>query len=155
VPVADRSDVASWLEGPGSRRPNAELEYPGQRLGMPPTGPGSIGRFGRRLVAIFLDWTMCQLVAFGFFGMQFGRSSWVPLGIFAVENLLLLSTLGSTFGQRLLGLRLVSLTGSRLTVAQVALRTFLLCLAVPALIWDRDQRGLHDKTAQTALIRLG
>src|SRR6187551_1672167 len=29
--------------------------------------------------------------------------SWWPLVIFGVENLLLLSTLGSTFGQRLLG----------------------------------------------------
>jgi hypothetical protein len=38
-------------------------------------------------------------------------------------------------------------------VLQVAVRTVLLCLAVPALIWDRDQRGLHDKAAQTVLVR--
>ena len=152
--MVDRNDVASWLEGPGTRRTDAELDYPGRRLGMPQSGRGSIGRFGRRLAAIFLDWTMCQLLAFGFFGVQLGRASWVPLAIFAVENLVLLSTLGSTFGHRLLGLRLASLTGNRLTVVQVVLRTFLLCLGVPALIWDRDQRGLHDKAAQTALIRL-
>jgi hypothetical protein len=29
----------------------------------------------------------------------------------------------------------------------------LLCLSVPALIWDRDQRGLHDKAAKTVLVR--
>ena len=64
-----------------------------------------------------------------------------------------MSTLGSTFGQRILGLRLESLAGGRASVVQVAVRTVLLCLAVPALIWDRDQRGLHDKAAQTVLVR--
>jgi uncharacterized RDD family membrane protein YckC len=153
--VVDRSDVGSWLEGPGARRPGAEDDYPGRRLGMPQTGSGSLGRFGRRLIAIFVDWTMCQLLAYGLFGValaQGGPGSWVPLGIFAVENLLLLSTLGATFGQRLLGLRLISVTGG-LSPVQVLVRTVLLCLAVPALIWDRDQRGLHDKAAKTVLVR--
>ena len=99
---------------------------------------------------------MCQLLAYAFFGFGSGSggSSWTPLLLFAVENVLLLGTLGSTFGQRLLGLRLVSLAGGRASIAQVLLRTLLLCLAVPALIWDRDQRGLHDKVAQTVLVRL-
>ena len=84
---------------------------------------------------------------------QGSGGSWAPLGIFAVENLVLLLTLGSTFGQRLLGIQLVSLGGGRVSVGQVLLRTVLLCLAVPALIWDRDQRGLHDKAAKTVLVR--
>jgi len=154
--VVDRRDVASWLEGPNAQRPGAETDYPGQRFGMPQAGPGSIGRFGRRLVAILIDWALCQLIAYAFTGAGFGRGqsgSWWPLLVFAIENAVLLSTLGSTFGQRLLGLRLVSLTGGRATVVQVLLRTFLLCLAIPALIWDRDQRGLHDKAAQTVLVR--
>jgi uncharacterized RDD family membrane protein YckC len=29
----------------------------------------------------------------------------------------------------------------------------LLMLLVPALIWDRDRRGLHDRIAQTVVIR--
>jgi uncharacterized RDD family membrane protein YckC len=154
--VVDRRDVGSWLEGPGSRRPDAETDYPGRRLGMPQHGPGSLGRFGRRFVAVFVDWTMCQLIAYLAFGVTVGQGSggsWAPLLIFGVENLLLLSTLGSTFGQRLLGLRLVDLSGRPANVVQVALRTVLLCLAVPALIWDRDQRGLHDKAAKTVLVR--
>jgi len=32
-------------------------------------------------------------------------------------------------------------------------RTILLVLAIPALIWDRDDRGLHDKVAGTVVIR--
>jgi uncharacterized RDD family membrane protein YckC len=155
--VVDRKDVASWLEGPNAQRPGADTDHPGLRLGMPPSGPGSIGRFGRRLVAIVIDWTLCQLIAYAFTGTGFGQGSsgsWWPLLIFGVENLVLLSTLGSTFGQRLLGLRLVSLAGGRASMVQVLIRTVLLCLAIPALIWDRDQRGLHDKAAQTVLVRI-
>jgi uncharacterized RDD family membrane protein YckC len=154
--VVDRRDVASWLEGPGAQRPDAATDYPGRRLGMPQQGPGSLARFGRRLVAVFVDWTMCQLVAYAAFGVTLGQGSggsWAPLVIFAVENVVLLLTLGSTFGQRLLGIQLVSLGGGRAGVGQVLLRTVLLCLAVPALIWDRDQRGLHDKAAKTVLVR--
>ena len=154
--MVDRRDVASWLEGPGAQRPDADTDYPGRRLGMPQEGPGSLARFGRRLVAVFIDWTMCQLVAYAAFGVTLGQGSggsWAPLVIFAVENLVLLLTLGSTFGQRLLGIQLVSLGGGRASVVQVLLRTVLLCLAVPALIWDRDQRGLHDKAATTVLVR--
>ncbi len=154
--MVDRKDVASWLDGPGAQRPDADTDFPGRRLGMPQRGPGSVGRFGRRLIAIFIDWTMCQLVAYAAFGVRVGQGSsgsWAPLGIFAAENLLLLTTLGSTFGQRLLGLQLASVAGGRASIVQIVIRTVLLCLAIPALIWDRDQRGLHDKAAQTVLIR--
>jgi hypothetical protein len=33
-------------------------------------------------------------------------------------------------------------------------RTALLCLAIPALIWDADHRGLHDRVAGTMLVRV-
>jgi hypothetical protein len=33
-------------------------------------------------------------------------------------------------------------------------RTVLLCLAIPALIWDADLRGLHDRAAGTMLVRV-
>jgi uncharacterized RDD family membrane protein YckC len=32
-------------------------------------------------------------------------------------------------------------------------RTVLLCLVIPAFIWDRDGRGLHDKAAGTVVVR--
>ncbi len=156
--MTDREDIASWLEGPGAQLQGRDAaDYPGRRLGMPRSGQGSIARFGRRLVAILVDWTMCQLVAYGIFRVTFGNAgagSWVPLGVFALENLLLVSTVGATFGQRMLGVRLISMSGGRASVLQVLVRTVLLCLAVPALIWDRDGRGLHDKGAGTVLVRL-
>ena len=131
-------------------------EYAGQNLGLPETGPGSIARFGRRLVAIFIDWSMCQLIAYLLFKVELGHGgpgSFVPLAIFAVENILLLPTVGSTVGQRILGIGLMSVNGRPASIVQVLLRTLLLCLAIPALIWDRNSRGLHDKAAATVLVR--
>ncbi|MGV1008953.1 MAG: RDD family protein [Dermatophilaceae bacterium] len=155
--MVDRRDVASWLEGPPGRAPQ-QGDFPGHRLGLPQDGPGSIGRFGRRLVAILVDWTLCQLLAFVMFRVEPGRggaTSFAPLAIFAAENLLLVGTLGFTVGHRLLGLRVLSLTGRRASAVQVLIRTSLLCLAIPALIWDRDGRGLHDKAAGTLIVRMG
>jgi len=123
---------------------------------MPRSGPGSVARFGRRLAAVTVDWSMCQLLAYAFFHVTLGRGgsgSFAALGIFAVENLLLVGTLGCTVGHRLLGLGVRSLGGRRANPAQVLLRTVLLCLAVPALVWDRDGRGLHDKAAGTLVVR--
>ena len=37
-------------------------------------------------------------------------------------------------------------------VPRAALRTALLLLLIPALIWDRDGRGLHDKAAGTVIL---
>jgi uncharacterized RDD family membrane protein YckC len=78
----------------------------------------------------------------------------VTLGIFAAENLLLVGTLGSTIGHRVVGLQVRSVNGAPAKPVQVVVRTLLLCLFLPATIWDRDGRGLHDKAAGTVIVRL-
>lgn len=149
--MVDRKDVASWLEGPGARRPGADQEYAGQRLGLPEHGPGSVAGFGRRLGAVTIDWVACVLIA-----RAFSADPWVPLLVFFLENVLLLSTLRSTFGMRLLGLRVDRVAASgQVYPLRIALRTLLLCLVIPATIWDRDGRGLHDKAAGTVVVRSG
>ena len=67
--------------------------------------------------------------------------------------LLLVGTLGSTIGHRLVGLRVLSLHGGAARPLQVLVRTMLLCLFLPAMFWDRDGRGLHDKAAGTVIVR--
>ena len=144
----ERQDVASWLQGP-ARRPAEAGSYAGSRLGLPEHGRGAIAGFPRRLGALVIDWLACVLIA-----SAFTRDPLLPLGIFALENLLLVSTLGSTFGMRLTGLGVLDLKGRRLLPpGRVALRTLLLCLLVPAVVWDRDGRGLHDRAARSAVVR--
>ncbi|WP_406830364.1 RDD family protein [Pedococcus sp. KACC 23699] len=157
--MVDRRDIGSWLEGPGSRSGDPS-SYPGERLGMPRDGEGSLGRFGRRLLGVVIDWTACQLIAFAFFSVPLpftavatSRDSLVLLGLFAIENLLLVSTVGSTLGHRVVGLRVRSTDGRTARPFQTLVRTVLLCLFIPAMFWDKDGRGLHDKAAGTVIVR--
>jgi uncharacterized RDD family membrane protein YckC len=152
----DRKEVASWLAGPGAVGADPD-DYPGRRLGMPDRGPGSVARLGRRLVAILVDWAVCNVIAMGFLGYRLGvggLSSFKPLAVFVVMNLLLVGTLGSTLGHRLLGLRVVRLGGAGAGPFAALVRTTLLALVIPAVIWDRDSRGFHDKLAGTVLVRI-
>jgi uncharacterized RDD family membrane protein YckC len=122
--------------------------YPGERLGRPQSGSGSIARPGRRIGALFIDYAAAYLIS-GFFG-------WDPLAILAIFGLIqiaFLPTLQASPGHRILGMRLVRLDGSWVGLWRPILRTVLLLLVIPAAIWDADQRGLHDKAAGTVLIR--
>ena len=158
--VVDRKDFGSWLEGPRARTQQPG-EYHGQALGMPERGPGSIARFGVRFVGVLVDWAIASLIARGLFGVPLpfsqppatGGQNFVVLGVFAVMNLLLVGTLGYTIGHRVMGLQVRSVDGGRAMPLQVLTRTVLLCLFLPAIVWDRDGRGLHDKVPNTVIVR--
>lgn len=131
------------------------MTHRGARWGMPAEGAGSMAGLGRRLAAVIVDWLLCQLIAVGLLHADLragSPGSFLPLGVFALENLLLVGSLGSTLGHRLLGLRVVQVRPGAFPV-QVLVRTALLCLFVPALIVDGDGRGLHDRAAGTAIVR--
>jgi len=124
---------------------------------MPERGRGSVARLGRRAVAILVDWLVSNVIAVGFMHHRLGEGglgSFKPLVVFVLMNLLLVGTLGSTIGQRLLGLRVVRLDGASAGPLPAVIRTILLALVIPAVIWDRDSRGFHDKLAGTALVRI-
>ena len=50
-------------------------------------------------------------------------------------------------------LDVVRLDGAWVGLWRPIVRTLLLVLVIPAVIFDADQRGLHDKLAGTVLIR--
>jgi uncharacterized RDD family membrane protein YckC len=144
--VVDRRDLGSWLEGPG--RPS-EDDYPGRRLGRPEQGSRSVARVGRRLLGVVIDWGLSLLIARGLLH----GGSWTTLAVFLLEQALLVGTAGASIGQRVADLRVETVAGGAAGPIRAAVRAVLLCLVVPALIWDRDQRGLHDKAAGTVLVR--
>lgn len=130
-------------------------------------GPGLASTL-RRGVAWLVDWVLCALVVFGllpydlvlepgsapppmFLGAP--QSSWVILGLFALENVLLVSLTGSTVGHRLLGMQVWQVRTGTFPL-QVLVRTLLLCLFVPALVTSKDGRGLHDVAAGTKIVRV-
>ena len=123
---------------------------------MPQRGQGSLARFGRRAVAISVDWFLCIVIASGLMSYRLGEAglgSFKPLVVLVVMNLLLVGTLGSTIGHRLLGIRVVRLGGAPAGPFRALIRTVLLAVVIPAVIWDRDTRGYHDKIAGTITIR--
>ena len=61
---------------------------------------------------------------------------------------------GGSIGHLLLGMRVVPVTGGPLAWWRGIVRTVLLCLVIPAVIWDRDQRGMHDRGAGTLLVNV-
>ena len=127
----------------------APSRYPGERLGLPETGSGSIARPGRRILALIVDWAIASLLSFAFFRYD----SWATLGIFALLQYMFIPTIGGSIGHRILGLRLVALNGTWVGLWRPLVRTVLLCVVIPAVVWDSDQRGFHDKVAGTALLR--
>ncbi len=152
----ERRDVASWLQGPRQtlEEQGYEFGYRGERLGLPPVGPGSVAPIGRRLLALIIDWFASMLVAGLIFRGQGEDRALDTLLVFAVMTMVLVSLGGASFGHRLMGVRVVSVNnGGAVNPIRVIGRTLLLCLVVPAVIWDRDGRGLHDKAAESVVVR--
>lgn len=149
--------MGSWLSGPRAAMEDAgaDFGYRGRQLGLPEEGPGSIARPGRRLGALAVDWAMCVLIAYGLItdGYTPATSNWALL-VFFVMSALTVGTVGFTPGKRLFRIRVLALDTGTVNPLRALLRTVLLCLAVPALIWDRDGRGLHDRLARTVEVRI-
>lgn len=152
-----RQAIGSWLSGPRAAAEEAGVDfgYRGQQLGLPEEGPGSIARPGRRLGALAVDWGVCVLIAYGLITDGYGQATgnWALL-LFFVMGLVTVGTVGFTPGKRLFGLRVVALDTGTVSPVRALVRTALLCVALPALIWDRDGRGLHDRLARTVEVRI-
>lgn len=153
----NREALGSWLSGPRAAAEDAGVDfgYRGEQLGLPEEGPGSIARPGRRMGAIAVDWGLCMLIAYGLFarGDQQAMGNWA-LGILFVVAVLTVGTIGATPGKALFRLRVIAEDGGRLGIVRVLIRSVLLCVAIPALIWDRDGRGLHDRLARAVQVRV-
>lgn len=106
--------------------------------------------WGRRIIAVCIDWELASAISAGFFGFD----SMATLGVFALMTYMLVGTLGSTIGHRLVGVGVRGLDGSLPGPLRALGRTFALCLGIPAVITDPTGRGLHDRWAGTHVVRL-
>ena len=150
-------------QAPATNQQTANKEfYPGRDFGLPEFGSGSVAGWSRRLGALVIDWVVCSLIAIAFFyHPQAGHAAnvlaqprlWTP-AVFGAEDFLLTGLTGTTIGKRLCGLRVIRLDGRPVGLPRAFVRTLLLMLVVPAMIMDRDLRGLQDKAAGTAVVRI-
>ena len=133
----------------GAKAPSSRPAYPGEKFGLPEKGPRSVAGMGRRLGALLIDWVICSLIAVAAFHDQY----WT-LVVFAVQAYLLTALTGLTIGKRLTGIRVARLDGKPVGLLWGLVRTVLLLTVIPPLVTDRDLRGLHDRAANTIVIRL-
>ena len=154
-------DTAESAELGADAGPAAQAAFRGQRLGLPPNGPGSLATVGPRLAAFAVDCLASALVA-GLFvraanapgaaGRLPGSWSLVP---FALDYVVGLHVAGRTLGMYLL--RPAGHPGrperGRRSVARPGTDRPALMLLVPAVIFDQDGRGLHDRLTDTAVVR--
>jgi uncharacterized RDD family membrane protein YckC len=140
--------TGSWLSVS-----SASVEDPprwrGERLGLPESGPGSVAGFGRRFGAIVVDWLPCSVLA----QLLTSNPGLSALALFALLTTVSVTAFGRTPGHAAVGLRVVMLDGSRAGFGPAVIRTVLICLAVPPLITNADGRGLHDRAANTIVLR--
>jgi hypothetical protein len=123
--------------------------YPGQHLGLPERGPGSVSSIPRRVLALFIDWLLSMAIAYWLTHSQF----WT-IAVFTVETYVLTALGGSTVGKRLVGIRTVRIGGGPVGFGWALVRTAILLTVVPPLLTDRDLRGLHDRAANTIVVRI-
>ena len=139
-------------------RPQA---FRGERIGLPESGPGSLAPGGVRVLAFIVDALASGLVAALFVSGRSGAhgfadrlpASWslIPLALDYVVGVLVA---GRTVGMYLFGLRLVRVDRTAaVDPGRALLRTLLLFLLVPAVVFDRDGRGMHDRVTETAVVR--
>jgi uncharacterized RDD family membrane protein YckC len=129
--------------------PVGDQEYAGRRLGLPGDGPGSVASWGRRVAALFIDWITCMLVA----GVLIRDSDgFVTLAVFLAEVTVFTALAGGSFGQLALRVAVVRLDGQRVNLLQALVRTVLICLVIPPVVFNRDNRGLHDLAVGTVTL---
>lgn len=148
-------ELGSWLSGPQSL--GSREGYPGQKLGLPAQGSGSLAGLGRRAAALMVDWLISYGLAGlglagGLFGADFLATAvlivWFVLGVVSVR------LFGFTPGQYALGLQVASID-NRLHVGtgRASARCLLIALVIPALFTDSDGRGFQDRLTATAVVR--
>ena len=126
---------------------------------MPPP-PIETASWGRRIIALLVDWfasTLVVVVALGPAGWSENRaSSFYTLLVFALESSVLTAVAGGSFGKLATRLRVVRNDGSGRTVdlLRSLLRQVMVCLVIPPLVFRPDGRGLHDMAAGSVTVTI-
>jgi uncharacterized RDD family membrane protein YckC len=154
--------TGTWLSGPGSAQdPDGDPpKWPGERMGLPKDGPGSVAGRGTRLIAFLIDLVVAALVTSLFVEMDVARPEvmqtfnyWAILVWFLISAVTV-SLFGFTVGKFALGLRVVRIDGTNLVGPLRAIpRTIMTAVIIPAALIDRNGRGLHDRAVGTIVLR--
>ncbi|MFV0428419.1 MAG: RDD family protein [Arachnia sp.] len=131
-------------------------DYPGQTIGLPESGPGSLAGWGARIGALVADWAASMAVAIGLFGVGVltggGWRSFMILAVFFVESSILTTLTGGSFGQLLARIGVVMLDGRPLGLWRPTLRTAMKCLVIPHVVVGAERRPVTDMLLGTVVV---
>ncbi|HET9648432.1 MAG TPA: RDD family protein [Microlunatus sp.] len=135
--------------------PDAE-GYPGERLGLPEIGLGSLASWRSRIAALIVDWATSMGVAVLLFGRGVLTESdwraWMALAVFFVQSGTGTLLFSGSIGQLLAKIAVVRVDREPLGPLRAYGRAALVCLVLPALVISTDRRGLQDLLANTVVI---
>jgi uncharacterized RDD family membrane protein YckC len=115
---------------------------------------------GRRMLGITIDWLAAYAVTLGFFaggGSFLERSRNVGgtvLLVLTLEYIILVALTGSSFGHRIVGLKVVRFSDAgAVTIVQALIRTLLLVTIVAAITFDENGRAPNERLSNTVLVK--
>lgn len=122
--------------------------------------PGETASWVRRFLALFVDWVASTLVVVAFIGPGDYYATGDPMPglytllVFVFENTVLTALAGGSFGKLATRLRVVRYDGSGrpFDLLTSLVRSVLVALVIPALVFKPDGRGLHDVLTGSATI---
>ncbi len=115
---------------------------------------------GRRMLGITIDWFAAYAVTLGFFaggGTFLERTrgaGGTVLIVLTLEYLILVTLTGSSFGHRIVGLKVIRFSdGGAVTPLQALIRTVLMIIIITAITFDENGRGVNERLSNTVLVR--
>lgn len=114
--------------------------------------------WARRVAALCVDWAASTLVVVAFIGLDRYTgdrlSGAYVLAVYTAENALLTALAGGSFGKLVTGLRVVRTDGrpGPISLLAAVVRSVLIALVIPPLVFRPDGRGLHDLAAGSATV---
>ena len=116
--------------------------------------------WAHRFGALIVDWAACTLIVM----LVLGPGGWsddpyagfYTTGIFVVESAFFTAPMGGSIGKLVTRLRVVRSDGSNrpLELIPALMRSVLIALVIPPLVFRPDGRGLHDMAARSKTVRL-
>ena len=112
------------------------------------------------MLGITIDWLAAYAITLGFFsggGSLLERSrgaGGTVLIVLALEYLILVSLGGSSFGHRIVGLKVVRFSdGGAVTPIQALIRTALMIIIITAITFDENGRGVNERLSNSVLVK--
>ena len=153
-------EKSTWLNGPTlpaeGEDPLNPNRWPGEKLGLTQSGPGSLASINRRIGGLFVDWIIAELIGFALTKITtlFGGIAGATLITWLIISVISVSLFARTPGQAAfkMGVARVDVPGSTVGLWRAIVRPVLTIFVLPAVIVDADGRGLHDRVTGTAVI---